>query len=220
MFGLYAAGILGAVTVAFVMKRTVLRGDPEPLLMELPAYRLPRIRNIALGLYERAKAFLFRAGTIIFALIVVVWFISSFPAPPPDATEPAIRYSIAGYIGAFLEPILAPIGFNWQIALALVAGLAAREVLVAVLGTIYALSASGEALHNQLSHVLASNWTLPTALSLLAWYVFAPQCLATLGVVRRELNSWFWPMAMVVLYLLLAYATSFITYRLALMFGG
>jgi ferrous iron transport protein B len=220
MFCLYAAGILGALGVALAMKSTVLRGDREPLLMELPAYRLPRIHNVALGLYDRAKAFLMRAGTTIFAMMVVIWFLASFPAPPEGATEPAIRYSIAGQIGHFLEPLLAPIGFNWQIALALVPGLAAREVLVGVLGTIYALSAGGDALHSSLAALLANSWSLPTALSLLAWYVFAPQCLATLGVVRRELNSWFWPGAMLVLFMMLAYLAAFITYRLALAFGG
>ncbi len=221
MFSLYAAGILAALLVAFVMKRTVLRGAREPLLMELPAYRLPRIRNVALGLYDRGKAFLLRAGTTIFALMVLVWFLSSFPLPPEGATGPAIRYSAAGAIGHALEPLVAPIGFNWQIALALVPGLAAREVLVGVLGTIYALSETGGTLQTSLAAALASSWSLPTALSLLAWYVFAPQCLATLGVVRRELNSRFWPAVMFVVLTALAYVAALITYRLAsLAFGG
>ncbi|MCR6628591.1 MAG: ferrous iron transporter B [Magnetospirillum sp.] len=215
MFALYAAGILSGLLVAFVMKRTVLKGAREPLLMQLPAYRLPHPRNVALGLYDRGKAFLLRAGTTIFALMVVVWFLASFPAAPPDATEPAIRYSIAGAIGHALEPLLAPIGFNWQIALALVPGMAAREVAVGVLGTIYALSETGDSLRGSLATVLAQSWSLPTALSLLAWYVFAPQCMATLGVVRRELNSRFWPAAMFVFLTSLAYAAAFATYRIA-----
>ncbi len=221
MFSLYAAGILAALVIAFAMKRTVLRGAREPLLMELPAYRLPRIRNVALGLYDRGKAFLLRAGTTIFALMVLVWFLSSFPLPPEGAAGPAIRYSAAGTIGHALEPLVAPIGFNWQIALALVPGLAAREVLVGVLGTIYALSGTGDALQTSLAAALASSWSLPTALSLLAWYIFAPQCLATLGVVRRELNSRFWPAVMFVVLMGLAYAAALVTYRLAsLAFGG
>jgi ferrous iron transport protein B len=215
MFGLYASGILAALALAFVMKFTVLRGVREPLLMELPAYRLPRIRNVALGLYDRGKAFLLRAGTTIFALMVLVWFLSSYPAPPEGATDAAIRYSIAGAIGHALEPFLEPIGFNWQIALALVPGMAAREVLVGVLGTIYALSDSGDAMQTSLAATLAHSWSLPTALSLLAWYVFAPQCLPTLGVVGRELNSRFWPVAMFVIYTVLAYSAAFITFRLA-----
>jgi ferrous iron transport protein B len=220
MFGLYAAGILSALLVAFVLKQTFLKGAREPLLMELPAYRLPRIRNVSLGLYDRAKAFLTRAGTTIFALMVIVWFLGTFPAPPEGATEPAIHYSFAGTIGHALEPILAPIGFNWQIAMALVPGMAAREVAVGVLGTIYALSDSGDALQSSLAGVLAQAWSLPTALSLLSWYIFAPQCLATLGVVKRELNSWLWPAIMFVFLTTLAYAAAFATFRLATAFLG
>jgi ferrous iron transport protein B len=221
MFALYAAGILSGLVVAFTLKHTVLKGAREPLLLQLPAYRLPRPRNVALGLYDRGKAFLLRAGTTIFALMVLVWLLGSFPAPPMGATEPAIRYSIAGAIGHALEPLMAPIGFNWQIALALVPGMAAREVAVGVLGTIYALSDSGESLRTSLAGVLAHSWSIPTALSLLAWYVFAPQCLATLGVVRRELNSRFWPAAMFIFLTALAYGASFITFRVATaVFGG
>ncbi|MGE5475557.1 MAG: ferrous iron transport protein B [Bacteroidales bacterium] len=221
MFALYAAGIVSGLLVAFVMKRTVLKGAREPLLMQLPAYRLPHPRNVALGLYDRGKAFLLRAGTTIFALMVVVWFLASFPAPPDGATEPAIRYSIAGAIGHALEPVLAPIGFNWQIALALVPGMAAREVAVGVLGTIYALSETGDALRGTLATALAHSWSLPTALALLAWYVFAPQCMATLGVVRRELNSRFWPAVMFVFLTSLAYGAAFVTYRVSsLLVGG
>jgi ferrous iron transport protein B len=215
MFGLYATGILSALAVAFVLKSTVLRGAREPLLMELPAYRLPQLRNLALGLYDRGKAFLTRAGTTIFALMILVWFLSSFPAAPEGATGPAIRFSVAGTMGHALEPLLAPVGFNWQIALALVPGVAAREVVVGVLGTIYALSATGDSLRMSLSAALAQSWSLPTALALLAWYVFAPQCLATLGVVRRELNSRFWPAAMFVMLTALAYGAAFITFRVA-----
>jgi ferrous iron transport protein B len=220
MFGLYAAGILSALIVAFFLKQTFLKGAREPLLMELPAYRLPRPRNVALGLYDRAKAFLTRAGTTIFALMVIVWFLASFPAPPEGATEPAIHYSIAGHIGHALEPILSPIGFNWQIAMALVPGMAAREVAVGVLGTIYALSDTGDALQSSLAGVLSQSWSLPTALSLLAWYIFAPQCLATLGVVKRELNSWLWPALMFVFLTTLAYLAAFATFRLSSAFLG
>jgi ferrous iron transport protein B len=215
MFGLYATGILSALMVAFVLKSTVLRGAREPLLMELPAYRAPRWRNVALGLYDRGKVFLTRAGTTIFALMILIWFLGSFPAAPVGAEGPAIRYSVAGSMGRALEPLLSPIGFNWQIALALVPGVAAREVVVGVLGTIYALSESGDSLRTSLSAALAHSWSLPTALSLLAWYVFAPQCLATLSVVRRELNSRFWPAAMFVMLTALAYGAAFTTYRVA-----
>ncbi|CAH2601874.1 Ferrous iron transport protein B [Rhodovastum atsumiense] len=215
MFALYAAGILAALAVAFVLKRTTLRGAREPLLMELPAYRWPNPRDVLLGLLERARIFLVRAGTIIFAIMVLLWFLASYPVPPDGATGPAIDYSFAGQIGKALAPLLAPIGFTWQIAIALVPGMAAREVAVAALGTVYALSETGDALEASLASTLAADWSLPTALALLAWFVFAPQCISTLGVVRRETNSWLWPLAMFTYLLALAYAASFVTFRVA-----
>ncbi|MCC9004598.1 MAG: ferrous iron transport protein B, partial [Candidatus Competibacter sp.] len=190
MFGLYATGIAGALVVAGVLRLTLLRGESQPLLMELPHYKWPNPANVLLGLWERAKIFMRRIGTVILSVLVLLWFLSTFPAPPDGATEPAIYYSFAGQIGHALEPLLAPIGFNWQIAVALVPGLAAREVAVAALGTVYALSGDEGAVTEALTATLAQNWTLATALALLAWYVFAPQCLATLAAVRRETNSW------------------------------
>ncbi|HRJ62123.1 MAG TPA: ferrous iron transport protein B, partial [Azospirillaceae bacterium] len=220
LFALYATGVISALLVAFILKRTVFKGEREPLLMELPPYRLPRPRNVMLGLYERAKAFLVRAGTIIFALMVMLWFLASFPGAPDGATGPAIDYSFAGMLGHAIAPILAPIGFGWQVAIALIPGMAAREVAVAALGTVYALSETDEALESSLAAALAADWSLPTALALLAWYVFAPQCLPTLGVVRRETNSLFWPIAMFVYMMTLAYAAAFVTYRVASAFLG
>ncbi len=221
MFGLYAAGILATVAVAFVLKRTVASGAPEPLIMELPTYKLPNPLNVLRGVAERGWIFLRRAGTVILAMMVVIWFLASFPAAPEGATEPAIHYSLAGQLGHFMEPVLAPIGFNWEIAIALVPGLAAREVAVAALGTIYALGGSEDAVAELLTTTLSQSWTLPTALAFLAWYVFAPQCAATLAVVRRETNSWRWPVFMFVYMLVLAYVAAFVTYRVALLlFGG
>lgn len=215
MFALYAAGILSALAVAFVLKRTVFKGSREPLLMELPAYRLPSPRNVLIGLFERARIFLARAGTIIFAIMVLLWFLASFPAAPEGAAGPAIDHSFAGMLGHGLAPLLAPIGFTWQIAIALVPGIAAREVAVAALGTVYALSESGDALENSLASVLAADWSLPTALALLAWYVFAPQCVSTLSVVKRETNSWFWTVVMIAYMTLLAYAAAFVTFHVS-----
>ena len=220
MFGLYATGIVGALAVAGVLRLTLLRGDRQPLLMELPSYKWPNPANVLLGLWERAKIFMRRIGTIILSVLVVLWFLSTFPASPEGATEPAIYYSFAGLIGRGLEPLLAPIGFNWQIAIALVPGLAAREVAVAALGTVYALSGDEGAVTEALSVTLAQSWTLATALSLLAWYVFAPQCLATLAAVRRETNSWRWATFMFVYLMVLAYVAAFVTYRVALALGG
>ncbi|HZO21427.1 MAG TPA: ferrous iron transporter B, partial [Steroidobacteraceae bacterium] len=172
LFALYAAGVLSAMSVAFLLKRTLMRGSYQPLLLELPEYRLPVLRNLALGLWERVRIFLSRVGTIILSLMVVLWFLASYPAPPHGATGPAIQYSIAGMLGRGLEVIFAPLGFNWQISIALVPGLAAREVAVGALGTVYSMSASND-LESALSPIIASTWSIATGLSLLAWYVFA-----------------------------------------------
>jgi ferrous iron transport protein B len=220
LFGLYLAGVLGAMLVAFVLKLTMMRGHERPLLMELPEYRMPNLRNLAIGLWERVRIFLQRVGTIILALMVVLWFLSSFPAPPPGASGPPIEYSIAGMLGRGLQYVFEPIGFNWQISIALVPGLAAREVAVAALGTVYSMSASGDDVSDALTPIIASTWSLATALSLLAWYVFAPQCLSTLAVVKRETNSWRYPLIMAGYLFALAYFASFVTYRVALMLGG
>ncbi|HMR02406.1 MAG TPA: ferrous iron transporter B, partial [Candidatus Competibacter phosphatis] len=220
MFGLYATGIVGALVMAGVLRLTLLRGGRQPLLMELPSYKWPNPANVLLGLLERARIFMRRIGTIILSVLVLLWFLSTFPAPPVGATEPPIYYSLAGLIGRGLEPLLAPIGFNWQIAIALVPGLAAREVAVAALGTVYALSGDEGTVTEALTATLAHDWTLATALALLAWYVFAPQCLATLAAARRETNSWRWPTFMFVYLMVLAYLAAFVTYRVALAMGG
>jgi len=220
MFDLYATGIIGALTVAGVLRLTVLRGARQPLLMELPSYKWPNPTNVLLGLLERARIFMRRIGTIILWVMIILWCLATFPSAPEGATEPAINYSFAGMIGHTLAPLLAPIGFNWQIAIALVPGLAAREVAVAALGMVYALSGDEEAVTEALSVALAQDWTLATALALLAWYVFAPQCLATLAATRRETNSWRWPVFMFIYLIVLAYIAAFITYRVTLALGG
>jgi len=220
LFVLYLAGIIGAMAVAFIMQRAGGRKTQHPLLMELPSYRWPNLRNLAYGLWERARIFLARVGTIILALMIVLWFLSTFPAPPAGATGPAIQYSYAGILGHALEYVFAPIGFNWQISIALVPGLAAREVAVGALGTVYALSSVDNELAAQLSPMLANDWPLATAFSLLAWYVFAPQCISTLAITRRETNSWFYPLAMAGYLFALAYLAAFVTYRVTLLFTG
>jgi ferrous iron transport protein B len=219
LFALYLAGVASALGVAFVLKRTVMRGEYRPLLLELPEYRLPHLSNLVLGLWERARIFLTRVGTIILTLMVVLWFLASFPAPPPGASGPAIQYSIAGMLGHALQYLFAPIGFNWQISIALVPGLAAREVAVSALGTVYAMSGSND-VAGALTPIIAQGWSLATGLSLLAWYVFAPQCLSTLVVVKRETNSWRYPLYMAAYLFVLAYLGAFVTYRVALQLGG
>jgi len=220
LFALYVAGVVSAMVVAWLFKRVWLKSRYQPLMLELPPYRMPGVRNLVLGLWERAWIFLKRVGGIIFSLMVVLWFLSSYPAPPDGATGPAIQYSIAGWLGQALQHVFAPIGFNWQISIALVPGLAAREVAVGALGTVYSMSAAGDGVADALSPVIAQGWSLATAFSLLAWYVFAPQCISTLAVVKRETNSWRYPLLMAAYLFALAYAAAFITYRATLALGS
>jgi ferrous iron transport protein B len=220
LFALYIVGVVSAMAVAYVLKRMGAAQRYQFLMLELPAYHWPNLRTLLIGLWQRVEIFLSRVGTIILALMVILWALSSFPAPPPGATGPAIQYSIAGHIGAWLAVVFAPIGFNWQISIALVPGLAAREVAVGALGTVYALSATGPDVSGALTPLIAQSWSLATALSLLAWYVFAPQCLSTLATVKRETNSWRYPLIMAGYMFALAYAASFVTYRVALAFAG
>jgi ferrous iron transport protein B len=220
LFALYLAGVLAAMAVAFGLKRLWTKSRYQPLMLELPPYRVPSLRNLAIGLWERARIFLRRVGGIIFALTVLLWFLSSYPAPPEGAAGPAIQYSIAGWVGQALQHVFAPIGFNWQISIALVPGLAAREVAVGALGTVYSLSAAGDAVAETLAPIIARDWSLATAYALLAWFVFAPQCLSTLAVTKRETNSWRWPLLMAGYLFVLAYAAAFVTYRVALWLGG
>ncbi len=219
LFALYALGIVSAMGVAWYMKRRS-GGGQHPLLLELPAYHWPHLQTLALGLWERAKIFLMRVGTLILTLMVLLWFLSSFPGAPEGATQPAIYYSVAGMLGRALAVIFEPIGFGWQICIALVPGMAAREVAVGALGTVYALSGSGDEVANTLGPLIAGSWSMATALSLLAWYVYAPQCIATLSVVRRETGSAKYAWMMAGYMFALAYTASFITYRIALALGG
>ncbi len=220
LFCLYVAGIVGALGVAWVLKRFTARRQVRTLMMELPTYHWPTLRNLAIGLWQRITIFVRRVGGIILALTVLLWFLASFPAPPAGATGPAIEYSLAGVLGSALAVVFEPIGFNWQISISLVPGLAAREVAVGALGTVYALSATGEDTAGALTPLIAQGWSLATALSLLAWYVFAPQCLSTLATMKRETGGWRMPLLAAGYLFALAYLASFITYRTALWLGG
>jgi ferrous iron transport protein B len=220
MFGLYATGIIGALAVSFVLKRLVWRDAPgEPFMLELPDYKLPRIRSLAIGLWTRATAFLKRAGTTIASMMILIWLLASFPQAPEGATEPAISYSLAAMIGSALQPITAPLGFNWQINVALIPGMAAREVAVGALGTIYAID-GGEGAAEKIGQAIAGQWSLATALALLAWYVFAPQCASTLAVIRRETGGWRWMWITFAYMLALAYAAALTTYQIARALGA
>jgi len=219
MFGLYAAGIVSALLVSLVVRKVFWRGAIQPFMMELPAYKVPDVKSVLFNLWLRAKIFIRRAGKIILPLMIIVWALATFPYPPEGATGPAIDYSFAGMIGKFLEPIFAPIGFGWQMVVALVPGMAAREVAVAVLGTVYAVAGAEENI-GTLATVLSQEWSLATGLAFLAWYVFAPQCLPTLGVVKRETGSLKWTLIMVAYLFGLAYLAAFIVYHTAVALGG
>jgi ferrous iron transport protein B len=220
MFGLYAAGIVSALGVSFIANHFFWRENTTPpFMLELPDYKLPRVRSVAIGLYTRAMLFLKRAGTTIFSMMVLIWFLASFPRPPEGAAGPAIDYSFAAIIGKWLEPITAPVGFNWQINVALIPGMAAREVAVASLGTVYAIEGGKEAAE-QIGQALANKWSLATALALLVWYIFAPQCASTLAVIKRETGSWKWMFVTFAYMLTLAYIGAFITYQIAVALGA
>ncbi|MGM4894288.1 ferrous iron transporter B [Tardiphaga sp. 839_C3_N1_4] len=215
MFGLYVAGIGSALAASFVIKFFMWRDyQPAPFMLELPDYKLPRLKSIAIGVYTRAKMFLQRAGTTILSMMILIWFLASFPQAPAGAEGPAINYSLAAMIGKFLEPFFAPLGFNWQIAVALIPGMAAREVAVGALGTVYAIEGGKEAA-DAIGQALASKWSLATALSFLAWFIFAPQCASTLAVIRRETGSTKWMVVTFLYMFALAYVASLITYTIA-----
>jgi ferrous iron transport protein B len=212
LFGLYVAGVIGALLAAWALRQTVTKGPSPTFLMEMPKYQWPAPRDIGIGLYQRAWAFLARAGTIILISTVALWALATWPRPPADWTKPAIEYSLAGRIGAGLEPIFRPIGFNKEIALALVPGMAAREVAVSALGTVYALQGADDEHTEGLISTLRGKWSLPTALAFLAWFVFAPQCISTLAITRRETGGWKWPAFMFAYLFAAAYAAAGLTY--------
>ena len=220
LFLLYVAGIAGAMAVAWILKHfTSEKFQLNALMMELPSYHLPRLGNLAIGLWQRAEIFLRRVGGIILIMTVCLWALSSFPLPPENATGSPIQYSIAGMMGQALAVVFEPIGFNWQISIALVPGMAAREVVVSSLATVYALSNSGVDAADALLPLITKGWSLATALSLLAWFVFAPQCLSTIAAVKRETGGWKIPVIMLSYLFVLAYLAAFITYRVASYFG-
>ncbi|MBU3630782.1 ferrous iron transporter B [Polynucleobacter sp. AP-Melu-500A-A1] len=220
LFLLYLTGILGAMAVAWVLKRfTSEQFKMNALMMELPSYHLPRVGNLAISLWQRAEIFLRRVGGIILIMTIALWALSSFPLPPEGATGSPIQYSFAGILGQALAYVFAPIGFNWQISIALVPGMAAREVVVSSLATVYALSSSSADAADALVPLISTSWSLATALSLLAWFVFAPQCLSTIAAVKRETGGWKIPIIMLSYLFGLAYLAAFITYRVASFFG-
>ena len=220
LFGLYGAGIVGALVAALVLRRSVTKGKSMGFMMEMPRYQMPLLRDLLLGLWQRAWIFLRRAGTIILASTIILWVLLSFPKTDPSSGISQIDYSIAGRIANGLEPIVRPIGFNRDIALALVPAMAAREVAVSALATVYAIDGSDESeTERSLVQSLRGSWGLPTALAFLAWFVFAPQCISTIAVVKRETNGWRWPLFMLAYLFGLAYLAAGITYWSAVALG-
>ena len=221
LFSLYAAGIASALAVSWVMKKWRRDTGEHALMLELPAYRMPHARDLLIGLWERVLIFLKRVGGIILALTILLWVLLTFPAPPEGATQAAIEYSFAGRIGHAMTSVFAPLGFNWQICIALIPGLAAREVAVSSLATVYALQAVDDAAATDaLTPIISSEWTLAMALSLLVWFIYAPQCLSTLATIRRETQSWK-QVAIATGYLFgLAYLASLVTYQVAVALGA
>ena len=224
LFALYMSGIVSALLVATVLKFFQKDKSEHALLMELPSYRIPDIKSLWIGLLDRAKIFLKRVGGIIFALSILLWFLCTFPQAPEGGTLPPIDYSFAGMLGHVMQPIFAPLGFNWQICIALIPAMAAREVLVASLGVVYALSATDDdAISKGLEALITTGdlkWSLATGLSLLVWFIYAPHCLATLATVKRETGSWKTVAGMTAYLFGLAYLMSFLTYQIASRYFG
>ncbi len=221
LFGLYLSGIVGALVVALVLRRTVAKGNAAGFMMEMPRYQWPRLRDVAIALWQRAWVFLRRAGTIIFVTTIALWLLLSYPRVAEGSSESQVDYSVAGRIASGLEVVVKPIGFNHDIALALIPAMAAREVAVSALATANAIDAGDdeEAMAQSLSERLQGRWSIATALAFLAWFVFAPQCISTIAITRRETNGWRWPLFMVGYLFALAYAAAGITYWTAVAFG-
>lgn len=220
LFALYILGILGAFVVALVLRHTVTKGATSGFMMEMPKYQWPSVRDVLLGLWQRALIFLKRAGTIILYTTVVLWALLSFPKPPEGSGISKVDYSIAGRIGSGLQTIVAPIGFNRDMALAVIPAMAAREVAVAAIGTVYAVdNPDDDAGEASIRQQLQKHWSLPSALAFLMWFVFAPQCISTIAVTRRETNGWKWPAFMIGYLFALAYVAAGITYWSAVGLG-
>lgn len=215
MFGLFAMGVVSAFVVAWIARIAGGKRSQSLFLLEMPSYRMPQWKYIFTSIWLRTKAFLHRAGTIILVSSIAIWILSSFPKPPAGATEPAIDYSIAGRLGHALEPLVAPIGFDWRIATGLIPGMAAREVMVSSLATVFAIEAGDneELQANSLREKIIAAWPPATGFALIAWYIYAPQCMSTIATVKRETGGWKWALVMTAYMFALAWLAAWVTFR-------
>jgi ferrous iron transport protein B len=202
MLLMYALGTFGAFGFAWLFKRTLLKGEPPLMIMELPPYRIPGLKDVALHMLERAWLFLRRAGTVILGISIILWFLAAYPKAPDGATpQQQLAQSFAGRAGHALEPAIKPLGFDWQIGIGLITSFAAREVFVSTMGVVFNAEANDEDTTPLRQALLAARWPDGRALftplvcfTLMVFYVFAMQCVSTVAVVRRETNSWRWPL--------------------------
>lgn len=201
MLGLYLLGFFAAFATARLLKSSVLRSERSAFVLEMPPYRWPTLRSLGLRLFDRAKVFLRRAGTVILLVAIVLWCLASLPLH--DGKQPAIENSLVGHIGRAIEPVIKPLGFNWKIGVGLITSLAAREVIVGTLGTLYGIEGSTES--QGLQQALRQDLTLGGAIALLVFFAFAMQCMSTVAVVRRETGGWRWPAAQFAYMTALAY---------------
>ena len=219
MLGLYLAGFVAAFTTARLLKSSILRSSDTPFILELPQYRMPTLYSLGLRLMDRARIFLRNAGTIIVAVTLALWALAHLPVIQTTSgalTAPQLADSVIGRLGHFIEPAIAPLGFNWKIGIGLVSSVLAREVMVSTLGTLYGADASTQTLNLQTA--LQHDMTIGGALALMIFFAFAMQCTSTIAVVRRETNSWRWPAIQFAYMLALAYGAAFAVNHLALMF--
>jgi ferrous iron transport protein B len=221
MLGLYVAGFVAAMTTAFVLKSSILRSSDTPFILELPQYRMPTVRALMMRLVDRAKVFLRQAGTVILAVTLVLWVLAHLPVIHTQAGSwgiPELANSLVGRLGHLIEPVIAPLGFNWKIGIGLISSVLAREVMVSTMGTLYGADPGTQALNLQTA--LHSDMTLGGALALMIFFAFAMQCTSTMAVVRRETNSWKWPAFQFAYMLVLAYGAAFVVNRVVIAIFG
>jgi ferrous iron transport protein B len=221
MLSLYLAGFVGAMTTAWLLKSSILKSSETPFILELPQYRMPTLRSLFMRLVDRAHVFLRQAGTVILCVTLALWVLAHLPviqSPTGQISAPDLANSLIGRLGHFIEPAIAPLGFNWKIGIGLLSSVLAREVMVSTMGTLYGADPATQAMHLQTA--LHHDMTLGGALALMIFFAFAMQCTSTMAVVRREMNSWKWPALQFIYMLVLAWVAAFAVNHIAIAFFG